>query len=165
MSPRHGLARMVAISSIAALLAGCSTSAAIERRNGSVVYGHIDYSDEQRLYVTDEDGRRVGLERSDVVDIDHPGRIGRTVGGITTGVGFGILMLTPLARACSTPGPEDPSVCWDLQPLVLTFGIGVLLVGVPVLVRNLAALSRSRAAAKPRSWTPVLPPPARLQSR
>jgi hypothetical protein len=74
------------------------------------------------------------IERGDVVDIDHPGEIGRVVGGITTGVGGFFLLLAPFATDCSSrePGagshqlspirspirslaPELPSGLWHLS--------------------------------------------------
>jgi len=132
-----------------AVLEGCSTSAAIERRSGPPIVGRIDYSDADRLYVSGDDDQRYAIDRWDVVDIDHPGKIGRVVGGITTGVGGFFLALAPFARDCSSRDPNSGPDCWNLRAMAITVGIGYALVGLPILVRNVVVLSRSRAAAKP----------------
>lgn len=149
MDPVRRLRQYVAPLLVAILLEGCSTSAAIERRSGPTVVGRIDRSDTNRLYVTGDDDQRYAIERWDVVDIDHPGKIGRVVGGITTGVGGFFLALAPFATDCSSREPGAGPDCWNLRAMALTIGIGYLLVGVPILVRNAIVLSRSRAAAEP----------------
>jgi hypothetical protein len=95
----------VALVLLLALVQGCSTSAAIERKSGPTVVGRIDYSDANRLYVTGDDDGRYSIERADVANIDHPGKIGMVVGAITSGVGVGFLLLAPLAPDCSSRNP------------------------------------------------------------
>ena len=166
MAKVRRLGHYVALFLVAALVEGCSTSAAIERRNGPTVIGRIDHSDANRLYVTGDDDQRYAIERADVVDIDHPGKIGRVVGGITTGVGGFFLALAPFATDCSSRAPGAGPDCWNLRAMALTIGIGYLLVGVPILVRNIAVLSRSRAAAEPvGSPPPPQPLPGQWQPR
>jgi hypothetical protein len=151
---------------VVVLVDGCSTSAAIERRNGPTIVGRIDRSDAHRLYVTGDDDQRYAIERRDVVDIDHPGKIGRVVGGITTGVGGFFLALAPFATDCSSREPGAGPDCWNLRAMAITIGIGYLLVGLPILLRNVSVLARSRAAAEPvGSPPPPQPLPGQWQPR
>jgi hypothetical protein len=151
----------VALLLLVAVVEGCSTSAAIERRNGPTIVGRIDYSDANRLYVTGDDDGRYSIERSDVANIDHPGKIGMVIGSITSGVGVSFLLLAPLAPNCSNRAPTQGPDCWNLRAISVAIGIGYLLAGLPILIRNLAVHSRSTAA----STMPQLslqPIPARL---
>jgi hypothetical protein len=130
--------RSVALVLLVGLVEGCSTSAAIERRSGPTIVGHIDYSDANRIYVTGDDDGRYSIERSDVADIDHPGKIGTVVGAITSGVGVGFLLLAPFAPNCSSQDPTHGPDCWNLRAISAAIGIGYLLAGIPILIGNLA---------------------------
>jgi hypothetical protein len=138
---------------------GCSTSAAIERRSGPTIVGRIDYSDTNRLYVTGDDNGRYSIERSDVANIAHPGKIGTVVGAIISGVGVGFLLLAPLAPDCSSRDPTHGPDCWNLRAISAAIGIGYLIAGLPILIGNMAVHSRSTAALSTR---PLQPFPARL---
>jgi hypothetical protein len=147
MTGRCRLPRTIAAALLAATsAAGCATSATIDRRTGPTVVGRIDRSDAERLYVT-TDVDRYTVERRDVVAIQHPGRVGRILGGITTGIGVGFLLLAPLAHDCDRSDPNDPRICWDLRTMAIGMGVLHLLVGLPIWLRNSAVLSRSQAAA------------------
>ena len=151
--------QVVALVLLVALVEGCSTSAAIERRNGPTIVGRIDSSDANRLYVTGDDDGRYSIERSDVANIDHPGKIGMVVGAIISGVGVGFLLLAPLAHDCSSREPTQGPDCWNLRAISTAIGIGYLLAGLPILIGNLAVHARSTAALTTR---PIQPLPARL---
>jgi hypothetical protein len=134
------------------LAEGCSTSAAIERRSGPTIVGHIDSSDANWIYVTGDDDGRYRIERSDVADIDHPGKIGTVVGAIISGFGASFLLLAPLAPDCSSRDPSHGPDCWNLRAISAAIGVAYLLVGAPILIRNMIVHSRSVAAT-------TLPPP------
>jgi hypothetical protein len=151
--------QVVASVLLVALVEGCSTSAAIERRSGPTMVGRIDYSDANRLYVTGDDDGRYSIERSDVANIDHPGKIGMVVGAIISGVGVGFLLLAPLAHDCSSREPTQGPECWNLRAISAAIGIGYLLAGLPILIGNLAVHARSTSALTTR---PIQPFPARL---
>ena len=145
---------------LAALAAGCSTSAAIERRTGPTLVGRIDSSDGSRLYLTTDQDQRYAIERADVVSIDHPGKIGMVVGAVPTGVGLGFLAMAPFLHGpCNSP---EQAPCWDLRALAVFAGLTYLVIGVPIVIGNLTVYSRSRSAATaPRSLEPI---PAKWQS-
>jgi hypothetical protein len=149
MRPAGECRRAVALTLVAALAAGCSTSAAIERRSGPTIVGRIESSDPYRLYVRGDDGVPYAIERWDVVDIDHPGKVGRYVGGTFTGIGAAFLLLAAAAR-----DPCPAGGCLDARYLFAFIGVTSLLVGLPVWIYNQSVRSRSRAAAWP------APPPA-----
>jgi hypothetical protein len=144
--------RAVALVLVATLAGGCFTSAAIERRSGPTIVGRIESSDPYRLYVRGDDGMPYAIERWDVVDIDHPGKVGRVVGGIFTGVGaIFLLMAATTDNNCST---SESDFCFDIRPVFTFIGITNLLIGVPIWIYNQSVRSRSQAAAWP------APPPA-----
>ena len=153
----------VALVLLVAFVEGCSTSAAIERRSGPTVVGRIDYSDANRLYITGDDDGRYSIERSDVANIDHPGKIGTIIGAITSGVGVGFLLLAPLAPNCTSRDPTHGPDCWNLRAISAAIGIGYLIAGLPILIGNLAVHSRSKAASAARQ-PPPQPLPNRLSS-
>jgi len=70
----------VVIALLSGLTSACSTSAAVERRNGPTLVGTIEASDANRLYLTMGENERYWVDRSDITDIDHPGKIGVSVG-------------------------------------------------------------------------------------
>jgi hypothetical protein len=135
------------------LAVGCSTSAAIERRDGPTIVGRIDRSDENRLYVSTSEDERFA--------IDHPGKIGMVIGGITGGIGLGFLALSQLLPD-NCAGHTGPGPCWEQRGISAFFGVAHLLVGLPVLLGNLAVSNRSRSAAAPPR--PLEPPPGKWQS-
>jgi hypothetical protein len=155
----HRIRRSVALVLLVVSMEGCSTSAAIERRSGPTIVGRIDYSDTNRLYVTGDDNGRYSIERSDVANIAHPGKIGTVVGAIISGVGVGFLLLAPLAPDCSSRDPTHGPDCWNLRAISAAIGIGYLIAGLPILIGNMAVHSRSTAALSTR---PLQPFPARL---
>jgi hypothetical protein len=162
MSTARRNRQAVALALVVALATGCSTSAAIERRSGPTIVGRIDRSDADRIYVTTAGDERFAVERTDVVGIDHPGRIGMIVGAVPIGIGLGFLAMSPFLRDGCGADYSSPSPCWNLRAIAAAIGIGYLLAGVPILLGNLSVNSRSKAAAAPpRSLEPI---PAKWQS-
>jgi len=143
---------------VLALLSGlslaCSTSAAVERRSGPPLVGTIEASDANRLYLTMGENERYWVDRSDITDIDHPGKMGTTVGSTLIVSGGVLLALSPfLSNDCV-------SDCFmSKSGLALFVGVPTLVAGISVLLTNLAHYRRSVAAAKPPST--VASPPSR----
>jgi hypothetical protein len=150
---------MAMLAILAILSEGCSTAAAIVRRDGATVIAHIDRSDAQRLYVTADGDHPSIIERADVVDIDHPGKVGRTIGGISSAVGVGFVLLGIFAPSDCNPDVHD---CFG-QDKAEYLGVGLLslLVGIPVLIRNMGVLYESRKAATAPSPVDFAPAPSR----
>lgn len=106
------------------IVGSCSTSASIERRDGPPTDGRIVRSDGDAIYLGDHEGRIMRIDRRQVADIDHPGNVVLTVGGILTTVLlfalFGVLaeeperVNVPIAAGVITP------------PLALSVGSGYL---------------------------------------
>ena len=138
---------------LSGLSSACSTSAAVERRSGPTLVGTIEASDANRLYLTMGENERYWVDRSDITDIDHPGKTGTTVGSMLIVLGGGLLALSPfLSNDCV-------SDCFlSRRGLALFVGVPTLVTGISVLLTNLAHHRRSVAAAEPPS-TVASPPP------
>ncbi len=130
------MAKLTAAVALMAVLGSVGCSAAITRRNGPTVVGVIDRSDPGALYVTVPDGPRFLIERSDVVDIDHPGK-GLVVAGLAAVVaGIGMVALCTL--------PENPS---GFIGIPRAMGWGSVLIGIPVTLLGGSIYLGSRSAA------------------
>jgi hypothetical protein len=135
---------------VLALLSGlgsaCSTSAAVERRSGPALVGTIETSDANRLYLAMGENERYWVERSDITDVDHPGKTGIYVGSSVIVLAGGLLALSPfLSNDCV-------SDCFmSRSGLALFVGVPALVTGISVLLTNLAHYRRSVAAAAPPS--------------
>jgi hypothetical protein len=136
----------VVIALLSGLTSACSTSAAVERRNGPTLVGTIEASDANRLYLTMGENERYWVDRSDITDIDHPGKIGVSVGRNLILLGGGLLALSPfLSNDCV-------SDCFlSRRGLAIFVGVPTLVTGISVLLTNLAHYRRSVAAAEPPS--------------
>jgi len=142
---------------ILALLGGfnsaCSTSASIERRNGPTVAGRIDASDANRLYLDAGEDERYWVDRSDIISIDHPGKVGMFVSAGLGAAGVGLLGISPFLNN------DCISDCFSSQRGFAIFaGAAALISGLPVLLVNLRNHRRSVAAAEP-ARTGAPPPP------
>jgi hypothetical protein len=137
---------------LSGLSSACSTSAALERRNGPTLVGTIEASDANRLYLAVDENERYWIARSDITDIDHPGKTGIVVGSGLIFFGGGLLALSPfLSNDCV-------SDCFlSRSGLALFAGIPMLVSGISVLLTNLAHYRHSVAAAKAPS-TATYPP-------
>jgi hypothetical protein len=115
--------------------------------------GRIDASDAQRLYVSIAEHEHYAVERSDIVDIHHPGKIGMIASGAVGGVGVGFLLLSPfLSDAC--PGTD----CFlSRRDLAFFAGVVTLIASLPVMLANRSVHVRSRWAAEP-PQRPASPP-------
>lgn len=102
----------------------------------------IDGSDSDRLWVTDAENKRYTVERSDIVQIYHPGRPAIITGAILAGVGAAFLAAAPIIKEVQY---KDG---WRLDNLAIVTGIGYLLAGLSPLIYGVGTNSRSHQAAK-----------------
>jgi len=121
----------------------CSTAASFERRSGPTMVGTIEASDANRLYLAAGENEHYWVERSDITDIDHPGKTGIFAGGGLILFGGGLLAMSPfLDNDCV-------SDCFlSRRGLAFFAGVSALVTGLPVLLANLNRYRRSRAAAE-----------------
>jgi len=132
----------LAIASTVAL--SCSNLATIERRSGPTLEARIDTSDSERLYVTDAEDARYMVDRSDIVEIQHPGRPGIATGAILLGAGAVAFAVSPLiARA-----ENKNSLPLDL--IAVAYGVSFVIAGIPPLFYGIGVNMRSHEAAKAR---------------
>src|SRR4051812_39257567 len=78
--------------------ASCSTTATIERRNGSAVNARIVGSDAESVYV-ESFGGTTPIPRNDITDIDHPGDAAAVVGAALAGYGgISVAVVSPYCK-------------------------------------------------------------------
>jgi hypothetical protein len=70
-----------------------SYHASINRKSGPRVVGHIDRSDETLRFIITQDDERYTIERSDILAIDHPGKLSMGIGGGLMAFSLGIFAL------------------------------------------------------------------------
>jgi hypothetical protein len=117
------------------LALGCGTTADITCNNGMVYHGQIVSSTRSAVRI-ESDNEALSIPRRRIRDIDHPGNVAATLGGILTA--YGILNI-----AVGAPGCEQ-------KPAGYCEGVFLpALVGVALVVYGLATYSRSVSAAKP----------------
>jgi hypothetical protein len=115
------------------LLNGCGTSAVITTRSGTPYDAKIGGGDSDAIYVKGPRGPE-RVSRSEIVDIDHPGNVAATIGGIVTA--YGVANIAVGAPLCGDQGPA--------------FCVGVFtpaLIGVAVMGWGLSVYDASVTAA------------------
>jgi len=135
---RGNMPRAPWLLAVAALCGGCLTNATIHRRTGPNLYASIDRSDPSTLYVTTPAADRYRVERSDIVDIDHPGK-----GAVW--VGLGLATLGGLTWWL-TGRAENPSGFIGIPRF---FAVSFIVIGVPTAVGGAASYTMSREKAAP----------------
>ena len=133
----------------------CYAYASIERRSGATLEARIDRSDSENLYVTPEDGPQQAVNRADVLDIGHPGKVRIASGTMIVAAGASMLiygLLYPSCRGARTP-QEDCG--WDFGKLMRTqLGVFGLVAGGALTTSGLLAYDDSVTAARA---YPVIP--------
>jgi hypothetical protein len=149
MAARRRVNKGITVAILVSLATGCSTSAAIERTDGTTLVGKIEGSDQDRLYVSPSEGEHYAVDRTSIARIDHPGRGGMILGTIPIGIGVGFLAVSPLLRSNCGDHDTSPSPCWNLQAMAVATGLSYLLVGLPILLVSYVHNHRSKQAATP----------------
>jgi len=122
-----------------AVLAGCGSSALLSMKRGLMVEGRITGGDEDSVFVeseSQEGNSRIAVPRADITDIDHPGNVAATLGGILGA--YGIANVAVGAPACDQRGDGG------------AFCVGVFLpltIALPIFIYGLVTWQRSRSAA------------------
>lgn len=84
---------------------GCGRSATLIRESGPRIEGVIVESDRE-VIVVEQDGERVRVPRSEVVDIDHPGNVALTYG--VMGSAFSVLLIVASVPLLTAEPDDDP---------------------------------------------------------
>jgi hypothetical protein len=117
------------------LALGCGTTADITCKNGMVYHGQIVSSTRSAVRIESDD-EELSIPRRRINDIDHPGNVAATLGGILTV--YGILNI-----AVGAPGCEQ-------KPSGYCEGVFLpALLGVALLIYGVSTYSRSVSAARP----------------
>ena len=142
---------MRVVPSILVLAIGCAgPTATIGRTDATPTEARIDSSNGSTLWLRGPSGTIVGLDQSQVASVDHPGNVMAVFGGFCVGVG--VLFLAPVAVEHARGMHDNNS-----DEVATFFGVSSLLIGLPILFRNLLTWEESRARA--RAFESARPPP------
>jgi len=119
-----------------ALLSGCGNTASIQAKFGSTD-GKIVGGDAQNIYVETAGGFTKSIPKSDIVDIDHPGNVAATIGGVVTA--YGIANIAVGAPECDKGGP---AYCVGVF-LPATIGVSLVTYGLSTYVGSTSAMDRA----------------------
>ncbi|HRI66881.1 MAG TPA: hypothetical protein PK156_21690 [Polyangium sp.] len=122
-----------------AFVTGCGTTATITRAGASPIEAKIVGSDERAIFL-DTHGSTIPVDRDEITDIDHPGNVAATIGGIVTA--YGIANIVMGASDCERKGG---ATCVGM---VLPAGIGA-----PIMITGLVNWIQSVNAAKAKNKT------------
>lgn len=134
------------------LLGGCASTATVSLRDRTTLEARITGGDARHLLFTSEYGVDTVVRRADVRDIDHPGNVVATVGGILAGAG--VMNLVTFLSACS--GSTLGSGC---LPFVATSG-GMVAGGAGMLLWGLWTWLASKTMVTDTLSGQALPTPA-----
>jgi hypothetical protein len=129
----------------------CFRYARIEMRSSATVEARINRSDSETIFVTTSEGQDQAISRSDVVEIDHPGKV-RLVTGILMVAGGATMLLYGLVhQPCS--GASD--VCdYSGKTMAIVFAVPFLVGGGALATSGGLTYRNSVVAAKPSSVVP-----------
>jgi hypothetical protein len=119
--------------------AGCSKTVTIHLKDGSVVEGKIEQSDE--AYVHLENG--MGIARKEIEDIWHPGSHHAIYGAISSLVGLGLSIYGVILRG------NECGQCKAIGTMIAVAGIVVILWSAPLSIWGWSTYFESRSAASP----------------
>ncbi|HEX6767314.1 MAG TPA: hypothetical protein VF103_17570, partial [Polyangiaceae bacterium] len=153
MRPSAGLGLVC----LAALAAGCSTTATITRSDGMMMEGRIEGGTPDGIIVQPRLGPETEVPRSSIIDIDHPGNVHATVGGIT--LGFGIWYLIAVSSECQSPA-SSRTACYLGASAPAVTGAALLAWGLAVWSGSSSAADDLTMKHLPRTPQPLPPPSA-----
>ena len=133
----------------------CYGYASIERRSGATLVAQIDRSDSENLYVTLEDGQQQAVNRADVLNISHPGKVRIASGTIIAAAGLSMLIYGLLYPSCTGTRTPQEDCGFDVGKLVwIQLGALGLVSGGALTSAGLFAYDNSVTAARA---YPVIP--------
>jgi hypothetical protein len=135
------------------LVSGCSTTATVITRDGKREETRIVGGDREVLLLQNDYGVEKVVRRTEVKDIDHPGNVVATIGGIIGG-SYG-LSLAFVGSLCATSGSSRNSTCLPL--LGMTGAMTAL--GAVMFVWGLWTWLGSKNAVSDSVSTPPVPTP------
>lgn len=118
------------------LLAGCGNSATIQARFGSIE-GRIVAGDKENVYVEQASGLTRTIPKSDIVDVDHPGNVAATIGGVVTA--YGVANIAIGSPQCEK---EGAAYCVGVF-LPATLGVSLLTYGLGTYIGSTSAMNQT----------------------
>jgi hypothetical protein len=133
----------------------CYGYASIERRSGATLEAQIDRSDSENLYVTLDDGQQQAVNRADVLDIGHPGKVRIASGAIIVVAGASMLIYGLLHPSCAGTRTPQEDCGFDFGKLAwIQLGVLGLVSGSALTTAGLFAYDNSVTATRA---YPVIP--------
>ncbi len=126
--------------SLAPFATGCGRSAIITRRDGLQLEGRITGSNKNNVYVEVEHRGLTGISRASIDDIDHPGNVEATLGGVMTAYGLANIFVF------GAPGDSCRRSAVDCVGVFMPW-----VAGMSVMAHGLTTWKRSVNAADPAS--------------
>jgi hypothetical protein len=122
-----------------AILAGCGSSALISTKRGYFLEGRISGGDSNSVFVESQRADSpIAIPRSEIADIDHPGNVAATIGGILGG--YGVANSVVAVPTCEQAvAYKEACYVGTLLPLA---------VAIPMFIYGLVTWQRSRSAAE-----------------
>jgi hypothetical protein len=138
--------RSIALALGLLLFSNCFSTATIQRHSGPPIEARIDRSDSEKLYLTSATGEHFTLDRSDIVDIDHPGNVRLTIGIAAAVLGTVMLVGANTSLFCS-----HGSSCVSPEGFLglYLFGMGFALASLPLVGTGWWTYAHSVRAAEP----------------
>jgi hypothetical protein len=118
------------------LLTGCGTSATITQRFGSID-ATIVGGDRENIYVETPGGLNQSIPKADIVDVDHPGNVAATIGGVVTA--YGVANIAVGMPQCDR---EGPAFCMGVF-LPAAIGVSLITYGVGTYVGSTTAMDKT----------------------
>ena len=143
------------------LVGACSTTATVITRDGKRDETRIVGGDREVLLLQNDYGVEKIVRRTEVKDIDHPGNVVATIGGIIGGT-YG-LSLIAVGAICGTSGASRGSACplmYGVLGATTALGAGMFVWGMWAWLtsKNAVSDSLSNPAIPMPSVTPLPPP-------
>jgi hypothetical protein len=137
-------------------LSGCFGYARIERRSATALEARIERSDSEKLFVTSGEGKEETVNRGDVVDIDHPGKVRLTLGTMIAAAGAAMLIYGLAREPCRTSHPGSGEGCEEafLNWILIMDGAAALLGGSALAITGGFAYHNSTTATE---FSPAIP--------
>jgi hypothetical protein len=118
------------------LLTGCGTTATINTRSESPFDGTIIGGNSEEVRVHVQNHVRT-IPRNQIEDIDHPGNVAATIGGVVTG--YGIVNIAIGAPECDRQGP---AFCMGVF-IPAAVGLPLMIWGITTYVGSVRALNKA----------------------
>jgi hypothetical protein len=155
MPPRRArLARPIAGLVLLTFLGACVSTATIKRRSGPTIEACIDRSDQDKVYVSATDGKHYAVDRSDMIDVDHPGNVLMTTGLVISS--FALLMLVSGILAVKSANPQGSGEDRFGGYLNIWMGGGTLVWALPMALFGGFQWSDSQNALVPKTPTQAM---------